>query len=93
MHLHSLSWIDVLAALGHARQVCMEVQHTRWLAAQTRRRARLTCLARHMPQANLLTRAITAEILTRHGLFAPAPTGRGRAVAPSLPSRQHAMRR
>ncbi len=39
MHLQPLSCIDVWAALGRARQVGMEVQHTRWLATQTRRRA------------------------------------------------------
>ena len=84
MHLHPLSWIDVLAAHGRARQGCMEVQHTRRLAAQTRRRARLTRLAWYMPQANLLTRAITAEILAQHGLLAPAPRGREMAIGPSF---------
>jgi hypothetical protein len=37
-----------------------------------------------MPQANLLTRAITAEILAQHGLLAPAPRGGEMAIGPSL---------
>jgi hypothetical protein len=93
MHLRLPSRIDVLAVCARAQEVCLEVQQTRRLAAQARHRALLTRLARYMPQANLLTRAITAEILTQHGLFTPAPTDLGRAVSPFVSSRSHAMRR
>ena len=72
MHRHPLSRIDIFTTHARAQQACLEVQHTRRLAAQTRYRARLTYLARYMPQANLLTHAITTEILTRHGLPATA---------------------
>jgi hypothetical protein len=92
MLLQPLSWIDIFATHARAQQVCIEVQHTRQLAAQTRYRARLTYLARYMPQANLLTRAITTEILTRYGLLAPAPTDRGLVAAPSVSNRSQAIR-
>ena len=92
MHRPPLSWIDIFTTHARAQQACLEVQHTRRLAAQTRYRARLTYLARYMPQANLLTRAITTEILTRHGLLTPAPTDRGSAAAPSVPRQSQPIR-
>jgi transposase len=84
MHLYPRSRVDIFIACSRVQQVCLEVQHMRWVAAQARYRSRLTRLARHMPHANRLTRAITAEILAQHGLLAPVPRHEGMAVLPSL---------
>jgi hypothetical protein len=43
-------------------------------AIRVRHEARLGQLRRHMPEANPLTRAITAAILAIHGLWEATPT-------------------
>ena len=73
MYLPSPSRVDIAAACARAQQLCVELQYTRWVAARARHRARLTRLARYMPQANTLTLAIAAEILAQHGLLAQGP--------------------
>jgi len=92
MYLRPLSWIDILAVCARAQQTRIEVQHTRRLAAETRQRALLTCVARHMPEANFLTRAVTAEILKQHGLFGATPTKLGNGVPPAVPDLLHTQK-
>ena len=43
--------------------------HLRWRATWSCQHARCTSLARSMPNANPLTRTVTADILAQHGLL------------------------
>jgi hypothetical protein len=73
--MKAMDWTAIYAVRARAREVQLETQELRWWVAQTRQRARLTCLARSMPGANRLTLMITAALLTERGLLDAPPMG------------------
>jgi hypothetical protein len=79
MRHHLSAWEKVYAMHARAREVCVEVQQTRWRAAQRRQHARLTRLARYMPGANSLPLALTAAVLRQRRLL----TDLGPTLAPA----------
>jgi hypothetical protein len=64
---------DLAVVHARVRKLLFTLQATWWQARQARHRARLTRLARYMPQANPMTLAVTAKILEQRGLLTLAP--------------------
>jgi hypothetical protein len=88
MRHHLSTWDRIYAMHARAYEICVEVQRTRWQAAQMRQHARLTRLARYMPGANSLTLALTAAVLRQRRLLTDlAPIRRPCAIpVPASPS-------
>jgi hypothetical protein len=83
MRNHLINSDEVYAVHVRLQEVRLEVQRTRWQAAQIRHTARLLRLQRRMPGANSLTLALSAVILAQRGLWTEAPLQPPSSAPPS----------